>query len=160
MIELLAEAVDVGYTFFDTAEVYGTPDNPHDNEELVGEALAPYINRVVVATKFGLTFDNPEGPGTHALIPDSSPKAIREAVDGLAEAKHSTPAQISLAWMLSKKRWIVPIPGTRCLCRLKENIGAEDIELTSDELQEIDTALGSMEMSEVFGSSAIKKVRV
>lgn len=42
MTELLAEAVDMGYTFFDTAEVYGTPENPHDNEELVGAALKPY----------------------------------------------------------------------------------------------------------------------
>ena len=52
MINLIAQAVDMGYTFFDTAEVYGTPDNPHGNEILVGEALKPYRDRIVLATKF------------------------------------------------------------------------------------------------------------
>ena len=47
MTELLAQAVDMGYTLFDTAEVYGTADNPYDNEELVGGALAPYRSRIV-----------------------------------------------------------------------------------------------------------------
>ena len=46
MINLIAQAVDMGYTFFDTAEVYGTPDNPHGNEELVGEALKPYRDKI------------------------------------------------------------------------------------------------------------------
>lgn len=295
---LMADAVDMGYSFFDTAEVYGTPDNPHDNELLVGEALAPYRDKVVIATKFGLTFDNPTGAGPHALIPDSSPCAIREAVEGslrrlrtdhidlyyqhridpavepevvadtmsdliregkvlhwgisettedylrrahrvcpvaavqnrysmmarwheslfpvleelgvglvafsplangllsgcytaddtfdprtdyrasmpqyraesfeknrdlfrfindLALDKHITYSQLSLAWMMCKRPWIVPIPGTRRLCRLKENIGAADVELTADEVRQIDQALDSMEMSEVFGGSAIKK---
>ena len=54
MTELLAEAVDMGYSFFDTAEVYCTPDNPHANEELLGEGLAPYRDRVVITTKFGI----------------------------------------------------------------------------------------------------------
>lgn len=66
MINLIAQAVDMGYTFFDTAEVYGTPDNPHGNEELVGEALKPYRDKVVLATKFGIHFDmsSPE-PNKH-----------------------------------------------------------------------------------------------
>lgn len=66
MTELLAKAVDMGYTFFDTAEVYGTPENPHDNEELIGTALKPYRNRVVLATKFGIHFDitAPAGSGS------------------------------------------------------------------------------------------------
>lgn len=51
MTELLAEAVDMGYTLFDTAELYGTPDRPNYNEEVVGEALAPYRDKVVLATK-------------------------------------------------------------------------------------------------------------
>ena len=51
---LLAKAVDMGYTFFDTAEVYGTPENPHINEELLGEMLKPYRNKVVIGTKFGV----------------------------------------------------------------------------------------------------------
>ena len=54
MTELLAQAVGMGYTFFDTAEVYGTPDNLHDNEELVGAALKPYRDKIVLATKFGI----------------------------------------------------------------------------------------------------------
>lgn len=68
MTELLAKAVDLGYTFFDTAEVYGTAERPHDNEELLGNALKPYRNRIVIATKFGLHFDL-ETP--HALSPDT-----------------------------------------------------------------------------------------
>lgn len=57
MKELLAEAVDMGYTFFDTAEIYGTPDNPHANEELLGEALRPYREKLIVATKFGIFYN-------------------------------------------------------------------------------------------------------
>ena len=64
MARLLADAVEMGYTMFDTAEIYGTPDDPHANEELLGEALHPYRDRIVFATKFGLTFDDPEGPAT------------------------------------------------------------------------------------------------
>lgn len=77
MKQLLADAVDMGYTMFDTAEIYGTPEDPHANEELLGQALQPYRNNIVLATKFGLTFDDPYGDGPHPLIPDSSPEAIR-----------------------------------------------------------------------------------
>ena len=80
-MSLLADAVDMGYTFFDTAEVYGTPDNPHLNEEMLGEALKAYRDRVVIATKFGIRFDHPELPGNHPLITDSCPEAIRESVE-------------------------------------------------------------------------------
>ena len=57
MTELLAEAVDMGYTFFDTAEVYGTLKEPHHNEMLLGEALKSVRDKIVIATKFGLRFD-------------------------------------------------------------------------------------------------------
>jgi len=67
----MEKAVETGYTFFDTAEVYGTPDHPHHNEELLGKALRPYRDRVVIATKFGLTFDRPDAAGSHALNPDA-----------------------------------------------------------------------------------------
>ena len=80
--ELLAKAMDMGYDFFDTAEVYGTPDNPHDNEELLGSALKPYRNRVVIATKFGLRFDLESGRIPYPLIPDSRPETIRRSVEG------------------------------------------------------------------------------
>ncbi|MDO5395570.1 MAG: aldo/keto reductase [Bacteroidales bacterium] len=296
MAELLADAVDMGYTFFDTAEAYGTDTNPHDNESLVGESLQFCRERIVIATKFGISFDNSDSIGTHPVIPDSRPDVIRKSVEGslrrlktdridlyyqhridpkvdaetvaetmsqlikegkilhwgiseaneeylrrahavcpvtaiqnrysmmarwhealfpvldelgigfvafsplangiltdnygidssfnpkndyracmpqytkegfeknkglmeflrnIAEEKHATPAQISLAWMLCKKPWIVPIPGTRCLCRLKENAGAVDIKLSTDELAEIDEILDGMTMSEVFGGSKI-----
>lgn len=299
MTELLADAVEMGYDFFDTAEVYGTPDRPHDNEELLGDALRPFRDRVVIATKFGLTFDNPNAGGLHAIITDSRPETIRHSVeeslrrlrtdyidlyyqhridpntepetvagvmadliregkilhwgvseatedylrrahkvcpvtavqnrysmmarwheslfpvleelgigfvafsplangllsdyytaetqfdaqtdyrasmpqfrkesfdenkdlfaliDGLADRHRATPAQVALAWMLNKRPYIVPIPGTRCLCRLKENIGAADIRLTAEEVKAIDEALEAMKMSEVFGGSPIKKL--
>ena len=298
MTELLSDAVEMGYTFFDTAEVYGTADRPHDNEELLGRALRPFRDRIVLATKFGLTFDNPHGAGPHALIPDSRPATIRRSVeeslrrlrtdridlyyqhridpkvepeevadtmadliregkilhwgiseateeylrrahkvcpvtavqnrysmmarrhealfpvleelgvgfvafsplanglltecytadtrfdaatdyrasmpqfrpesfeqnrtlfaliDRLAEEHRATPSQIALAWMMNKRPWIVPIPGTRHLCRLKENIGAADIRLTAEQVQSIDDALAMMPMSDVFGGSPIKK---
>jgi aryl-alcohol dehydrogenase-like predicted oxidoreductase len=58
----------------------------------------------------------------------------------IAERKKATPAQIALAWLLAQKPWIVPIPGTRKLERLDENIGAVAVELTPDDLREIDSA--------------------
>ena len=81
MTELLADAVEMGYTFFDTAEMYGTSDRPHDNEELLGKALQRFRDRVVIATKFGISFDRPEAGGTHAVIPDSRPVTIRHSVE-------------------------------------------------------------------------------
>lgn len=296
MTELLAQAVDMGYTFFDTAEVYGTPGNPHDNEELVGAALKPYRDKIVLATKFGIHFDMSSPAVNKPLVPDSRPEVIRASVEaslkrlntdhidlyyqhrldpkvpieevagvmadliregkithwGLSEAnaetirrahavcpvtaiqnrysmmarwyeelfpmleelyigyvafsplangflsgrydkntrfeagtdyrsvmpqfqpegidqnralldllnklageKNATPAQISLAWMLCKKPYIVPIPGTRKAARLQENAGAADVCLSAAEVQAIDTALGGMEMSQVFGGSRV-----
>ncbi len=296
MKDLLAEAVEMGYTFFDTAEAYGTADNPHDNEELLGAALRPYRDQLIIATKFGISSNEQKKSGEHVIHTDSRPEVIRKAVegslhrlqtdhidlyyqhrmdknvepevvasvmadlikegkilhwglseasedylrrahkvcpiaaiqnrlsmmarwheawfptleelgigfvafsplanglltrnytadsqfdiktdyravmpqyrkesfdenkelfaliDGLAEEHHATPAQISLAWMMCKKPWIVPIPGTRCLCRLKENFGAMDVELSEEEIKHIDHALDTMKMSEVFGGSPV-----
>lgn len=294
MTELLAKAVDMGYDFFDTAEVYGTPDNPHDNEELLGNALKACRNKVVIATKFGLRFDMESGQVPYPLITDSRPEGIRRSVEGslrrlqtnyidlyyqhrpdpnvpiedvsgtvrdlikegkvlywglseaseedirranavcpltavqdrysmmarwnealfpvleelgiglvafsplangllsdrynaashfdagtdyragmpqfqpdsydknrdllelirrIADGKNATPAQISLAWMLCKKPWIVPIPGTRKPDRLQENAGAADITLSEEEVKQIDQALDAMPMSGVFGGT-------
>jgi aryl-alcohol dehydrogenase-like predicted oxidoreductase len=274
MMDLIRAAVERGVTFFDTAEAYG----PFTNEELVGEALAPYRDRVVIATKFGFKIDpltgqqvgvdsRPEhikqvaeeslkrlktdaidllyqhrvdasvpieevagavkeliaegkvkyfglseaGARTirraHAVQPvaalqseyslwtrtpeaeilptleelnigfvpfsplgkgfltgkidektqfESSDfrntiprfaaenrKANRALVDVMAEIagrKHATPAQVALAWLLAQKPWIVPIPGTRKLERLEENIGAVNVRLSADDLREIDGA--------------------
>jgi aryl-alcohol dehydrogenase-like predicted oxidoreductase len=58
----------------------------------------------------------------------------------IAERKNATPAQVALAWLLAQKPWIVPIPGTRRLERLEENIGAADVELTAEDLRDIEDA--------------------
>jgi len=272
MIALMRNAVQRGVTLFDTAQIYG----PYTNEELVGEALAPFRGKVAIATKFGIKMDangqqvvdsrpefikqsaedslrrlkvdaidlfyqhrvDPKVPiedvaravkkliregkvkhfglseagvqtirRAHAIQPvtavqseyslwwrrpgeellptleelgigfvpfsplgkgfltgkidekttfDSSdfrnivPRFTAEArranlvlVDLLhktAERKRATPAQIALAWLLAQKPWIVPIPGTKKLERLEENLGAIEVELTSDDLSEIDSA--------------------
>jgi len=285
MISLLHAAVERGITFFDTAEVYG----PFANEELVGEALQPLRDKVVIATKFGFDLSpgrearftsgapglnsRPEhirqvaeaslkrlrietidlfyqhrvdpdvpieevagtvkeliqegkvghfglseaGPETirraHAVQPvaalqseyslwsrdveadilplleelgigfvpysplgrgfltgkidqdtqfDSSdfrnrlprftPEALKanqtlvDLLGRIAERKKATPAQIALAWLLAQRPWIVPIPGTTKLHRLEENIAAAAIELTADDLREIDGAASSIEV--------------
>lgn len=81
MTKLLAQAVDMGYTFFDTAEIYGTPEKPHDNEELIGNALKPYRNRITIATKFGIHFDMTSQDVNKPLVPDSRPEVIRKSVE-------------------------------------------------------------------------------
>ncbi len=297
-VRLIQQAVDMGYTFFDTAEVYGTADDPHHNEELVGAALKSCRNQVVIATKFGIHFDIGSTAVNKPLVPNSRPEVIRASVEAslkrlgtdhidlyyqhradpnvpveevagvmadliqegkithgglseatedtirrahavcpvtaiqnrysmmarwyeslfpvleelsigyvafsplangflsaqyganakfeagtdyrsvmpqftpegieqnrallellyrLAEEKQATPAQISLAWMLCKKPYIVPIPGTRKPERMRENAGAADIALTASEVKELDNALNTMEMSRVFGGTKIAK---
>jgi aryl-alcohol dehydrogenase-like predicted oxidoreductase len=276
MIALLRAAVESGVTFFDTAQVYG----PFINEELVGEALAPYKGQVVIATKFGFGFEESED-GPRSVGVNSRPENIWQSVEGslrrlrvdtidlfyqhrvdpnvgieevagsvkelieagkvkhfgmseaaaqtirrahtvqpvtavqseyslwwkrpeeevlplceelgigfvpysplgkgfltgkigqdttfaesdirsqiprfdpearennqvlvdllsrIAERKGTTPAQMALAWLLARKPWIVPIPGTTKRHRLEENIGAANVELTADDLSEIDEA--------------------
>ena len=68
-------------------------------------------------------------------------KPVVEVLKSFAEKKNASPAQIALAWLLAKKPWIVPIPGTRKLERLEENLGAIDVELTPADLQAIETAI-------------------
>jgi len=92
-IPLIRDAVERGVTFFDTAEAYG----PFTNEELVGEALAPMRQQVIIATK----------------------------------------AQVALAWLLTRRPWIVPIPGTRKLHRLEENLAAAELTLSNDDLADL-----------------------
>lgn len=67
-------------------------------------------------------------------------QALVDLLGEIAQRKNATPAQIALAWLLAQKPWIVPIPGTRKLERLEENIGAVTVELTSDDLREIESA--------------------
>ena len=253
MTELLAQAVEMGYTFFDTAEVYGTPENPHDNEELLGTALRPYRDQIVLASKCGIRFDETSSAVNKPLIPDGRPETIKKSAEGslkrlntdhldlyyihridknvpieepsgamnelieagkithwgiseadeetlrrackvcpvtavqnrysmmyrdyealfppesidknqemlrqleeMADKKDATPAQISLAWMLAKKPWIVPIPGTRKYGRLLENARASEVELTDQEVRELDKMLDTVPMSEVFGGSRVE----
>lgn len=80
-IRLIYQAVELGYTFFDTAEVYGTPDNPHQNETLVGKALRDCRNQVIIATKFGIHFDQTSPAVNKPLVPDSRPEVIRASVE-------------------------------------------------------------------------------
>ena len=275
MVSLIRRAVDRGITFFDTAEVYG----PFTNEELVGEALAPLRDQVVIATKFGFAPNPDDGgkwttlnsrpehikqaaeaslkrlktnvidlyyqhrvdpnvpiedvagavkdliqqgkvkhfglsePGVQtirrahrvqpvtaiqseyslwwrrpeeellpaleelgigfvpfsplgkgfltgkideetkfdstdfrSIVPRFTPEARKtnqamvDFVKKVAERKKATPAQIALAWLLAQKQWMVPIPGTTKLHRLDENLGALSVELTPDDLREIDSA--------------------
>ena len=111
------------------------------------------------------TADTTFDPATdyRASMPQFRPESFEQnrplfaLIGSLAEEHHATPSQIALAWMMNKKPWIVPIPGTRHLCRLKENIGAADIHLTAEQVENIDAALGAMRMSEVFGGSPIKQ---
>jgi aryl-alcohol dehydrogenase-like predicted oxidoreductase len=275
MVKLIRTAVERGVTFFDTAEVYG----PFTNEELVGEALAPFRGEVVIATKFGFELDPNGGPQwvglnsrpehikevaeaslrrlgvdsidlfyqhrvdpnmpiedvagsvkelinegkvkhfglseaavetirrAHAVqpvtavqseyslwtrdpeaellptledlgigfvpysplgrgfltgkmderttfdgsdfrsnLPRFKPEALKanqaliELIGAVAKRKGATPAQIALAWLLAQKPWIAPIPGTTKVERLEENIGAAAVELTADDLAEIERA--------------------
>jgi aryl-alcohol dehydrogenase-like predicted oxidoreductase len=89
------------------------------------------------------TFDSSDFRNTLPRFTPEARKANEALLDLLrqiAERKNATPAQISLAWLLAQKPWIVPIPGTTKLHRLEENIGAVAVELTSDDLRDIDTA--------------------
>lgn len=82
-------------------------------------------------------------------------RELLQLLNTLADEKNATPAQISLAWMLCKKPYLVPIPGTRKTSRLAENAGATEIRLGSDEVAAIDRKLDNMEMSQVFGGHSI-----
>ena len=297
-IRAIRSAYDMGYTMFDTAEVYGTAADPHENEKLVGQALRDVRDTVQIVTKFGIRFDETSTAVNKPLIPDARPAVIRASVEGslqrlgtdhidlyfqhridpdvppeevagvmadliregkilhwgiseasedylrrahavcpvtavenrysmmarhyetlfpvleelqvgfvafspmanglltgaygadaqfdpkldyrssmpqftaqaaeqnrqllqllrdLAARKNATPAQISLAWMLNKKPWIVPIPGTRRIDRMRENVGAAEIQLSADEVASIDHALDTMPMSAVFGGTPTTK---
>ena len=84
-------------------------------------------------------------------------RELLEMIRNLAMERQATPAQISLAWMINKKPYIVPIPGSRKPERIQENFGAASIILTQDEVAAIDNKLDCMEMSGVFGGSPVKK---
>ena len=77
-------------------------------------------------------------------------------IENTAKEKNATPAQISLAWMLAKKPYIVPIPGSRKESRIRENLGAAEVILTAEEVVQLDNALEHMAMSQVFGGHRVQ----
>ena len=83
-------------------------------------------------------------------------RELLELLDTLAAEKNATPAQLSLAWTLGKKDYIIPIPGSRKVERLKENLGSADVELTPAEIADIDARLNGMDFL-VFGGHAVEK---
>jgi aryl-alcohol dehydrogenase-like predicted oxidoreductase len=100
-----------------------------------------------------------------SVVPRFSPEALKtnqalvNLIGKFAEQKKATPAQVALAWVLAQKPWIVPIPGTTKLRRLEENLGALDVELTSDDLREIDNITAQIEVKgERYPESAQKMI--
>ncbi len=95
------------------------------------------------------TFDSSDFRST---LPRFTPEALKanqalvELIGTIAERKKATPGQIALAWLLDRKPWIVPIPGTTKLHRLDENLGAADVELTADDLREIEAAASKVKV--------------
>src|SRR6266513_704519 len=115
--------------------------------EELGIGFVPYspLGRGFLTGKMNenTTFDSTDFRNTLPRFTSEARKANRALVDLLGEIakrKNATPAQIALAWLLAQKPWIVPIPGTTKLKRLEENVGAVEIEITSDDLREIETA--------------------
>ena len=147
---MIRQAHELGVTLFDTAELYNLGKGL--NEDLVGEALEPIRGHVQIATKFGFTYDADGNSNGH----DSSPANIQprgreqsplppHGCDPTCFYQHRrtrqkniTPAQhLALAWLLAQGNDIVAIPGTRSLTRLKENLGAADVSLSTDDLARI-----------------------
>jgi aryl-alcohol dehydrogenase-like predicted oxidoreductase len=107
------------------------------------------------------TFDKTD---IRSLIPRFTPEArianqkLVDLLGVIAKEKKATPAQIALAWLLAQKPWIVPIPGTTKLHRLEENIGAVEIELTADDLREIESAAAGIEVQGARYPEALEKM--
>lgn len=121
-------------------------------------AFSPLANGVL-SDRYNKNSKFELGTDYRSFMPQFKAKAFKQneelfhLIRTIAMEKNAAPAQISLAWMINKKPYIVPIPGTRKLNRLKENAGASDIVLTTDEVKAIDSALDNMKMSAVFGGS-------
>jgi Predicted oxidoreductases (related to aryl-alcohol dehydrogenases) len=120
-------------------------------------AFSPMANGFL-SGKYGVDSKFEAGTDYRSFMPQYTPEGIRKGeellrmLDRIASEKGATQAQISMAWMLCKKPWIVPIPGSRKTERLKENIGAADIELSAEEILGIDSMLDHMDLL-VFGGS-------
>ena len=125
-------------------------------------AFSPLANGFLTA-KYGKNSTFEAETDYRNVMPQFTSEAIDKNMEllnllhRLADEKKATPAQISLAWMLRKKPYIVPIPGTRKWDRMKENAEAANVQLTLEEVELIDKALDTMEMSAVFGGTEIKE---
>lgn len=123
-------------------------------------AFSPLANGFLSA-KYGKDAAFEAGTDYRSVMPQFTAEGVEQnqellkLLHELAEEKDATPAQISLAWMLCKKPYIVPIPGTRKPERMVENAGATGIVLTPSEVAELDRVLDGMEMSQVFGGTKI-----
>ena len=121
--------------------------------EELGIGLVPYspLGKGFLTGKMDekTTFDSSD---FRSILPRFTPEALKAnqaliaLLGSIAQRKNATPAQIALAWLLAQKPWIVPIPGTTKLHRLEENIGAVSVELTPDDLREIDTAASKIQV--------------
>ena len=121
--------------------------------EELGIGLVPYspLGKGFLTGKMDekTTFDSSD---FRSILPRFTPEALKAnqaliaLLGSIAQRKNTTPAQIALAWLLAQKPWIVPIPGTTKLHRLEENIGAVSVELTPDDLNEIDTAASKIQV--------------
>ncbi len=124
-------------------------------------AFSPLANGILSdAFAKGEQFDKSDYRSAMPQYSDEAFEQNRDLLDlirGLAAEKNATPAQISLAWIIGKKPYIVPIPGSRKAERIKENFGATEIDLSAEEVRSIDEKLDNMEMSAVFGGSPVKK---
>ena len=123
-------------------------------------AFSPMANGLLTgkynaSTKFDKQYDYRSNMPQFQADSYAKNKELFKLLNDVAAKYQATPAQISMTWMLCKKPWIVPIPGTRKVERLQENMGAAAISLTADEVKAIDKALDAMSMSEVFGGSKI-----
>lgn len=122
-------------------------------------AFSPLANGLLTGQFMQSKF--PEGDLRNGM-PQFSKEAIEQnkkliaLIERIAKEHNATPAQISLAWMINKKPYIVPIPGSRHLNRIEDNIAAADIKMSQEEVAEIDNTLDKIPMSEVFGGSKIK----
>ncbi len=123
-------------------------------------AFSPMANGLLTG-KYGRDSQFEAGTDYRGVMPQFAPdayeknRALLNLLELMAERKHATPAQVSMAWMLCKKPYIVPIPGTRKLERMQENAGAAEVELSAGEVEALDRTLDGMELSQVFGGSPI-----
>jgi aryl-alcohol dehydrogenase-like predicted oxidoreductase len=125
----LRRAIQLGITYFDTAQTYG----PFHNEELLGRAFASIRDRVVISTKvgFGFTDDGKLKIVGGKPVVDGRPEHIVKAIEGGVK-----PSQLALAWTIAQGG--VPIPGTRRIKYLEENVAAADIVLSKEEMAKLD----------------------